>query len=47
MPTGSTSDAFAYIAVGSVLAEPLLLALRQLAQQVESSQRFGSQAPAE
>ena len=47
VPTGSTSDAFAYIAVGSVLAEPLLLALRQLAQQVESSQRFGSQAPAE
>lgn len=41
VPFGSTPDAIAYIAVGSVLAEPLLLALRRLAEQVESSRRFG------
>lgn len=43
----STADAIAYVAVGVVLAEPLLVALRRLAQQVESSRRFDArQAPA-
>ena len=41
VPSASAADAVAYVAVGVVLAEPFLISLRRLAQQVESSRRFG------
>lgn len=41
VPTDSVESAVRYVVLGSVLAEPLLLALRRVAQQVSSVERFG------
>jgi DNA-binding transcriptional MerR regulator len=42
VPTSSTEEAVRYVVLGTVLAEPLLLALRRLAQQSASHERFGA-----
>lgn len=42
VPTDSPDAAVAYVIVGTVLAEPLMLALRRLAEQVESSRVFAT-----
>lgn len=39
-PTTSPEDAVRYVVLGSVLVEPLLLALRRVAEQVASARRF-------
>ncbi len=44
MPTESADAAVRYVVLGSVLVEPLLLALRRVAQQVASARRFGGSA---
>lgn len=44
MPTDSAEAAVQYVVLGSVLVEPLLLALRRVAQQVSSGERFGRPA---
>jgi DNA-binding transcriptional MerR regulator len=41
VPTDSAESAVRYVVLGTVLVEPLLLALRRLAQQSASFQRFG------
>lgn len=41
VPEGSAEAAVRYVVLGSVLVEPLLLALRRVAQQVSSGERFG------
>ncbi|WP_188510630.1 MerR family transcriptional regulator [Conyzicola nivalis] len=41
VPTDSAESAVRYVVLGTVLVEPLLLALRRLAQQSASYQRFG------
>ncbi|GAA3636457.1 MerR family transcriptional regulator [Microlunatus ginsengisoli] len=41
MPTESAEAAVRYVVLGTVLVEPLLLALRRLAQQEASKRRFG------
>ena len=41
VPTESAESAVRYVVLGTVLAEPLLLALRRLAQQAASRERFG------
>ncbi|MEW1976373.1 MerR family transcriptional regulator [Microbacterium profundi] len=41
VPTESVEAALRYVVLGSVLVEPLLLALRRVAQQVASAERFG------
>ena len=41
MPTDSPADAVRYVVLGTVLVEPLLLALRRMAQQEPSVRRFG------
>ena len=41
VPTESAESAVRYVVLGTVLAEPLLLALRRLAQQSASRERFG------
>lgn len=41
VPTESVDAAVSYVVLGSVLVEPLLLALRRVAQQVASAERFG------
>ncbi|WP_411699134.1 MerR family transcriptional regulator [Conyzicola sp.] len=41
VPTDSAESAVRYVVLGTVLVEPLLLALRRLAQQSSSYQRFG------
>lgn len=41
VPTESAEAAVSYVVLGSVLVEPLLLALRRVAQQVASAERFG------
>lgn len=41
VPTDSAESAVRYVVLGSVLVEPLLLALRRVAQQVSSAERFG------
>lgn len=41
IPTSSVEDAVRYVVLGTVLTEPLLLALRRAAQQIVSSARFG------
>jgi DNA-binding transcriptional MerR regulator len=41
VPTGSAEAAVRYVVLGTVLVEPLLLALRRLAQQDASHRRFG------
>lgn len=40
VPESSAEAAVRYVVLGSVLVEPLLLALRRVAQQVSSSERF-------
>ncbi|WP_417541112.1 MerR family transcriptional regulator [Microbacterium maritypicum] len=42
VPEESAEAAVRYVVLGSVLVEPLLLALRRVAQQVSSGERFGS-----
>ena len=42
VPTESAEAAVRYVVLGSVLVEPLLLALRRVAQQVSSGERFGA-----
>lgn len=42
VPTTSPEDAVRYVVLGSVLPEYLLLALRRVAQQVASAERFGA-----
>jgi DNA-binding transcriptional MerR regulator len=42
VPTGSAEAAVRYVVLGSVLAEPLLLALRRVAEQVASAARFSA-----
>ncbi|MGD7732390.1 MerR family transcriptional regulator [Propionibacteriaceae bacterium G57] len=41
IPTDSAEAAVRYVVLGSVLVEPLLLALRRVAEQVASTERFG------
>lgn len=41
VPTESVEAAVRYVVLGSVLVEPLLLALRRVAEQVASGERFG------
>ena len=40
VPTESAEAAVRYVVLGSVLVEPLLLALRRVAEQVASAERF-------
>lgn len=42
VPTESAESAVRYVVLGTVLVEPLLLALRRLAQQSASHERFGA-----
>jgi hypothetical protein len=42
VPTESAAAAVRYVVLGTVLVEPLLLALRRLAQQEISGRRFGA-----
>jgi len=42
VPTASAEEAVRYVVLGTVMAEPLLLALRRLAQQSASHERFGA-----
>ncbi|WP_200331556.1 MerR family transcriptional regulator [Leucobacter sp. L43] len=44
VPTESADAAVRYVVLGSVLVEPLLLALRRVAQQVSSGERFASES---
>ncbi len=41
VPTESIEAAVRYVVLGSVIVEPLLLALRRVAEQVASTERFG------
>ena len=41
VPTDSPEAAVRYVVLGSVLVEPLLLALRRVAEQIASAERFG------
>lgn len=41
VPKGSSAAAVSYVVLGTVLVEPVLLALRRMAQQEISSRRFG------
>ncbi len=45
VPTSSAEAAVQYVVLGSALVEPLLLALRRVAQQVASAERFGEGSP--
>jgi DNA-binding transcriptional MerR regulator len=47
VPTGSTEEAVRYVVLGTVLIEPLLLALRRMAQQDASGRRFSQPEQAE
>jgi len=42
VPTESAEAAVRYVVLGTVLVEPLLLALRRVAEQVASARRFGA-----
>jgi DNA-binding transcriptional MerR regulator len=44
VPSESAEAAVRYVVLGSVLVEPLLLALRRVAEQVSSAERFGAHA---
>jgi DNA-binding transcriptional MerR regulator len=46
VPTDSPEAAVHYVVLGSVLPEPLLLALRRVAEQIASAERFGTGGPA-
>lgn len=41
-PDTSIEDAVRYVVPGTALVEPLILALRRVAEQVAASRRFGS-----
>ena len=41
VPTGSAAETVRYVVLGTVLPEPLILALRRMAQQQASARRFG------
>jgi DNA-binding transcriptional MerR regulator len=41
VPTGSPAETVRYVVLGTVLPEPLILALRRMAQQQASARRFG------
>lgn len=41
VPTDSVEGAVRYVVLGSVIVEPLILALRRVAEQVASAERFG------
>ena len=41
VPTGSAAETVRYVVLGTVLPEPLMLALRRMAQQEASARRFG------
>jgi len=43
VPTSSPEDAVKYVVLGSALVAPLLLAMRRVAQQVASAERFGGE----
>ncbi|GAB3597980.1 MerR family transcriptional regulator [Microbacterium tumbae] len=45
VPGESAEAAVRYVVLGSVMVEPLLLALRRVAQQVSSAERFGGGVP--
>ena len=45
VPTGSVEAAVRYVVLGTILVEPLLLALRRLAHVEMSARRFGPGAP--
>ncbi|NAZ88137.1 MerR family transcriptional regulator, partial [Kineococcus sp. T90] len=45
VPAADTADAVEFVVLGTVLHEPVLLALRRLAQQHHSGERFGSGGP--
>ncbi|CAA9415895.1 MAG: Regulatory protein MerR [uncultured Quadrisphaera sp.] len=45
VPTSSREDAVAFVVVGTALYEPVVLALRRLAQQDASARRFGVDCP--
>jgi DNA-binding transcriptional MerR regulator len=47
VPTNSAEAAVRYVVLGSVLVEPLLLALRRAAEQIASAERFGAGAPSD
>ena len=40
-PETSIEDAVRYVVLGTALVEPLILALRRVAEQVAASRRFG------
>ena len=42
VPSDDPAEAVRYVVLGTALAEPLLLALRRLAEQLEATRRFGS-----
>ena len=42
-PTDSAASAVRFVALGTVLVEPVLLALRRMAQQSAAARRFGAQ----
>lgn len=42
VPTDSVEASVRYVVLGTVLAEPLLLALRRVAEQIASAERFGA-----
>jgi len=44
VPTDSIESAVRYVVLGTVLVEPLLLALRRVAEQIASAERFGGPA---
>ena len=41
VPTESVAETVRYVVLGTVLPEPLILALRRMAQQQASARRFG------
>ena len=41
LPTDSAAAAVRYVVLGTVLIEPLILALRRIAEQEASARRFG------
>lgn len=45
VPTGSAAAAVRYVVLGTVLVEPVLLAMRRLAQQAAAARRFAGAAP--
>lgn len=43
VPVGSPEEAVRYVVLGTALAEPLLLALRRMAEQIAAAERFPSE----